>query len=171
MRRGRKPTPTALKVARGNPGKRKLNQNEPKPALTVGAPAAPKRLTGVALGKWNELAAELYKTGVLTVVDTDALERYCLIYQRWVEAEEKLTKQGFITLTDKNNQIQNPYLAVANRCIKQLDSLAAEFGITPSSRSRVHGETPPEEDNLEQELFGKPVKVATKANGKKPASR
>jgi hypothetical protein len=29
--RGRKPTPTALKMARCNPGKRVLNDSEPKP--------------------------------------------------------------------------------------------------------------------------------------------
>ena len=29
--RGRKPTPTALKLLEGNPGKRKLNDREPKP--------------------------------------------------------------------------------------------------------------------------------------------
>lgn len=29
--RGRKPTPTAIKVLEGNPGKRPLNANEPKP--------------------------------------------------------------------------------------------------------------------------------------------
>lgn len=171
MKRGRKPTPTALKVARGNPGKRKLNTREPKPAQPEGAPAAPRRLTGIALAKWNELAPELHRTGVYTVVDVDALERYCLIYQRWVEAEECLVKEGFITLTDKKNQIQNPYLAVANRCIKQLDSLASSFGLTPSSRSGVKSEPPPAEESLENELFGKPTKVVKKANAKKPSSR
>ena len=29
--RGRKPKPTAVKVLEGNPGKRSLNTNEPKP--------------------------------------------------------------------------------------------------------------------------------------------
>ena len=30
--RGRKPTPTAIKELEGNPGKRPLNEKEPKPA-------------------------------------------------------------------------------------------------------------------------------------------
>ena len=38
--RGRKPTPTAIKVLEGNPGKRPLNDREPKPAKK--APAAKK---------------------------------------------------------------------------------------------------------------------------------
>lgn len=171
MKRGRKATPTALKLARGNPGKRKLNTREPKPAQPAGTPTAPRRLTGIALAKWNELAPELHRTGVYTVVDVDALERYCLIYQRWVEAEEQIADEGFITLTEKLNQIQNPYLSVANRCIKQLDSLASSFGLTPSSRTGVKSEPPPAEESLENELFGKPTKVVKKTNAKKPASR
>jgi len=30
---GRKPKPTALKIIEGNPGKRPLNKNEPKPDI------------------------------------------------------------------------------------------------------------------------------------------
>lgn len=36
--RGPKPTPTALKVIRGNPGKRALPENEPTPQLGAAAP-------------------------------------------------------------------------------------------------------------------------------------
>ena len=38
--RGRKPTPTHLKLVRGNPGKRPLNASEPKPQLTLPSPPA-----------------------------------------------------------------------------------------------------------------------------------
>ena len=34
--RGRKPTPTAIKELEGNPGKRKLNDKEPKPSEVAG---------------------------------------------------------------------------------------------------------------------------------------
>jgi hypothetical protein len=34
--RGRKPVPSHLKVIRGNPGKRTLNQNEPLPIRRLG---------------------------------------------------------------------------------------------------------------------------------------
>ena len=35
-KRGPRPRPTALKLARGNPGKRRLNTDEPKPRTGVG---------------------------------------------------------------------------------------------------------------------------------------
>ena len=52
--RGRKPTPTALKVLEGNPGKRKLNDNEPRPDKK--APSCPKWLEPSGAGsqkRWS----------------------------------------------------------------------------------------------------------------------
>ncbi len=56
--RGRKPKPTAVKQLEGNPGKRQLNANEPKPAAR--APSCPKWLEddakrngGVLRNRWN----------------------------------------------------------------------------------------------------------------------
>ena len=40
--RGRKPKPTGIKQLEGNPGKRKLNEREPKPEKK--APSCPKWL-------------------------------------------------------------------------------------------------------------------------------
>ena len=39
--KGRKPTPTYLKLLKGNPGKRSLNKHEPKPALLNKPPEPP----------------------------------------------------------------------------------------------------------------------------------
>ena len=43
--KGRKPTPTHLKLVKGNPGKRKLPINEPKPARDF--PDVPHHLSGL----------------------------------------------------------------------------------------------------------------------------
>ena len=55
--RGRKPTPTALKVLEGNPGKRKLNDNEPRPEKK--APSCPKWLEPEAKKEWRRLAKKM----------------------------------------------------------------------------------------------------------------
>ena len=160
MTTGRKPKPTALNELAGNPGKRALNKDEPRPPALRVLPALPEHLGELARRKWEELSSQLYSIGVLTEIDLDALERYCMVYQRWREAEENVVKKGGpILQTAAGNVIQNPYLSIANRCIEQLDKLAAEFGLTPSSRTRVKAEIPPEQSRLEEELFGKPVKV------------
>jgi phage terminase small subunit len=44
--RGPAPKPTAIKRLEGNPGKRKLNEMEPK--MTVGVPECPDHLDDVA---------------------------------------------------------------------------------------------------------------------------
>lgn len=160
MTKGRKPKPTAVKELTGNPGKRALNEAEPKPPAPRVLPPPPEHLGALAREKWDELAALLYNLGVLTEIDIDALARYCVIYQRWREAEENIVKKGGMILqTAAGNSIQNPFLSIANRCIEQLDKLAAEFGLTPSSRTRVKADLPPEQSKLEEELFGKAVKV------------
>jgi P27 family predicted phage terminase small subunit len=159
MTAGRKPLPTAVKELNGNPGKRPLNRSEPRPGRPRRVPPPPDHLKGLARRKWQKMAAQLHKIGVLTEIDQDALARYCVTYQRWREAEAKIAREGEVVLTVNGNQIQNPYLAIANRCMAQLNTLGAEFGLTPSSRAKVHAEPPPDESALEKKLFGKNVKV------------
>ena len=48
---GRKPKPTAIKELEGNPGKRKLNNKEPKP--DKGMPVCPEWLPPEAKAEWK----------------------------------------------------------------------------------------------------------------------
>jgi len=61
---GTKPKPTALKVLEGNPGKRPLNENEPKPEPK--APVCPKWLDNYAHKVWERLAPVLKQMGLLS---------------------------------------------------------------------------------------------------------
>lgn len=159
MPRGRKPLPTAVKELNGNPGHRTLNKAEPQPPRSSRVPAPPAYLTGEAKKAWQKLAGQLHRMGVLTDVDHDALARYCVTYQRWLRAEKALARDGDVLKTNKGNYVQNPWLAISNRSLGLLNGLAAEFGITPSSRTRVKASPPEEEEKLERELFGPKVKV------------
>jgi len=85
---------------------------------------------------------------------------YCVIYVRWLKAEKMVRDKGEIIKTAAGNIIQNPYLSIANRALDQLNKLGAEFGMTPSSRSRVKVEAPDAEHELEQMLFGNRVTVS-----------
>lgn len=95
--RGRKPTPTALKVLEGNPGKRPLNENEPKPNKK--APTCPKWLEPEAKKEWRRLAKQMEALGILTEVDMAAFAGYCQAYARWKEAEEFISQHGTIVKT------------------------------------------------------------------------
>jgi len=133
--RGRKPKPTALKVLEGNPGKRPLNVNEPKPINK--APACPKWLDDDAKKEWRRLSKQLESLGVLTELDMAAFAAYCQSYSRWKSAEEFITKHGMIYKTSNGSWASVPQASESHKYFKDMARLCEQFGLTPSSRSRV----------------------------------
>jgi P27 family predicted phage terminase small subunit len=154
---GRKPKPTAIKLLEGNPGKRALNHAEPKPRVVL--PRPPEHLSDEEKVQWKLKVKELYPLGLITTIDTDALAMYCVIFVRWLKAEKMVREKGEIIKTAAGNIIQNPYLSIANRALEQLNKLGAEFGMTPSSRSRVKADLADPDQELERMLFGTRVRV------------
>lgn len=163
---GPKPKPAAIRKLMSR-SHHSQNKDAPTPHRPARVPPAPKWMGLGARAEWKLLARQLHELGVLTNIDLDALARYCVIYERWRLAEKTVKKMGVITKTPNGYLAQNAWLAVANKSQSQLQTLAAEFGLTPSSRVRVKT-MPLSEDQsqqLENELFGKPVKVVRKGRG------
>jgi P27 family predicted phage terminase small subunit len=133
--KGRKPIPTTLKLLRGNPGKKKINTREPVPP--VAQPQRPEHIAGLAAEAWDVLAPYLVALGVLTDGDSMALAMTCQVYSRWRMAEAEVAKLGTVVKSPNGYPILNPHLSVANAAQKQLQGLLVEFGLTPSSRSRI----------------------------------
>ena len=133
--RGRKPTPTAIKELEGNPGKRKLNDQEPKPERK--APKCPKWLEEEAKKEWKRLAKKMEMMGILTEVDMAAFAGYCQAYARWKEAEEFITQHGTIVKTPSGYWQQVPQVSIAQAYLKVIDRFAEQFGLTAASRSRI----------------------------------
>ena len=145
--RGRKPTPTAIKELEGNPGKRKLNDKEPKPVKK--APSCPKWLEAEAKKEWRRLSKKMEMMGVLTEVDMAA-------FARWKEAEEFITQHGTIVKTPSGYWQQVPQVSIAQTYLKVMNRFAEQFGLTPASRSRIIADTTGSgsEDELEALLGG-----------------
>ena len=133
--RGRRPKPTRLKVLTGNPGKRLLNADEPRPEPTI--PECPAELGPVARKEWERLAAELASLNILTALDRAALAAYCNAYGLWAEAIEAIQKYGTMVKSPTGYPIQSPYVSIANRQAEIMMHIASEFGFTPASRSRI----------------------------------
>ena len=108
--RGRKPKPTALKLAEGNPGKRKINGAEPKPPRSL--PDCPGHLAPEAKAEWDRLAVMLNQIGLLTQVDRATMAAYCQCYARWVEAEEKLKETPVLLRMPSGYIQQSPWLII-----------------------------------------------------------
>lgn len=143
---GRKPKPTYLKLLQGNPGKRELPKNEPKPPKAKGCvPMAPRHLTEPAKRQWRVVAKQLAGANMLTELDVHALALYCEAYVRYRVANVQIEKFGAVVKAPSGWPVQSPFLAIANKALEQMTKLMIEFGMTPSSRSRVHAICPEKE--------------------------
>jgi P27 family predicted phage terminase small subunit len=142
--RGRKPKPTHIKAITGNPGKRKLNYDEPRPEPAV--PSCPPELSPAAQREWERLVAELSKLNLLTNLDRAALAAYCAAYALWAEAVEAIQKFGAMVKSPTGFPIQSPYISIANRQAEIMMRISSEFGFTPASRGRISAPKPGEPD-------------------------
>lgn len=131
------PMPTALKIARNNPGKRPLNQNEPKPEESSLSLPRELMLSDAAKKHWKIIAKHLKNSGLLTVVDRPALAMYCEACARWVEANQHIQKNGMVIKSPGGFPVHSPYLSISYRAFDEMKKLMVEFGMTPSSRSKV----------------------------------
>jgi P27 family predicted phage terminase small subunit len=103
----------------------------------------PAHLDAEAKAEWARMADDLFKLGLLTRIDRAALAGYCIAYSRSVKAEQMIQKTGELLKSKKTGAFYpNPYLHIANRALKQMKDFLVEFGMTPSSRSRVRATKP-----------------------------
>lgn len=133
--RGRKPTPTSLRVLRGNPGKRPYNGDEPEPAVVL--PDPPSDLDATGLEEWHRTGDILQRLGVLTEADVPAFAAYCRAWARYLDAEKKCSAMGEVLKAPSGYPIVNPLRSISNKALTQCQQFWAEFGMMPSSRSRV----------------------------------
>ena len=153
--------PTALKLLKNNPGKRPLPKNEPKPKVKI--PTAPGHLPGPAKTEWKRVSKELYNLGLLSGVDRAALAAYCQCYARWRRAETELNKLekssksihgALVSVTSNGNLIQNPLVGIANTAMKDMIKYAAEFGMTPSARTRIEASPLVDDEEEQSDFYG-----------------
>jgi phage terminase small subunit len=109
--RGRKPKPTALKILEGAQPCR-INYREPVMA-SADCPKAPAWLGKFGQDLWKQLAPVLTSAGLLTLGDIPAFEQLC----------------------DEFDTIRRDPLCSPAR--DRYRRLLVEFGLTPSSRSRI----------------------------------
>lgn len=134
--------PTALRVIQGNPGRRPIPKNEPRPR--PGIPYQPKHLDAYAREEWDRMAAELLGIGLVTPIDGVPFAAYCVCVSRWRQSEESLARMkardpvtnGLLIKTTNGNVIQNPLIGIANRSMLMAIRIAGEFGMSPAARAR-----------------------------------
>lgn len=133
--RGRPPKPTNLKILEGNPGKRRLNTNEPKP-LSI-APTRPEWLAPEAKRMWSYLAPKLTALGLLTEVDRLDFAMLCQHWADYVDAVKDLRENGWSFSTDKGYEGPRSSVGKMHKASEKIAMLGAKFGLSPSDRARL----------------------------------
>ena len=135
--RGRKPIPNAIKRKLGNGrvdsgGRRIPDEPQPPP----GAPPMPRSLDGRAKQAWIMFTSELAAMDLLTRADAAALQILCETWAQLQEAAENLQTTGIVIKWPNGQPGASPYFKTYHDAAKLVKAMLAEFGLTPSSRSR-----------------------------------
>ena len=149
MGKGRKPLPTKLKLLRGNPGKRKLNAREPS-WQALESERSPRWLDQYAKEEWKKVLPEMQRVGTATEVGKSLLATYC-IWAAIVRRAEELVDGKILVAVDGKPK-PHPAIELLAMASRESRAWAVEFGLTPSSASRVVSNGPQGQDALEQFL-------------------
>ena len=161
MGAGRKPLPTKVKELRGGRSTyhRAMSTDEPQPPKPPKLPPPPRHLDGIAKWEWKKVGQVLFAGGLLTKVDLTAFGSYCVYYSQWRQAKDHLEKHGMLIKTQAGLPMVSPYWGIMNRANVEMRKWLVEFGMTPSSRSRLKIEKPKAKNPLD-DFISKGKKLA-----------
>jgi phage terminase small subunit len=160
--KGRKPTPTGLKLLRGNPGHRPIDTLH-EPQATVGKlPEAPPYVASdaEALKFWLRQGAELVAMRTLAEEDWASFGGLCLTHSRVVWLTERINKiKTKRRVTEKDEIRLGTYESQRGKTLDRFNKSAGDFGITPASRTRIKI---PHNDGQLPLPFGEPASPLTR---------
>lgn len=149
---GRKPLPAAIKAINGrSPGRDSGGRLiQPEPQAKPGPPPAPDELQGKAREAWASFIADMDGMGVITHADRVALITLCQAWAEMQDAQKHIEDEGVVIQFPNGVPGANPYCKIREQAKLTVMKLLTEFGLTPSSRSRVKIAPPEEEDEFEE---------------------
>lgn len=129
----------------GNPGKKKLNKNEPIPQ--EGMPIMPDWLGSfpVAVGEWQREGEILYNMGILTVADTGAFAHRCYLASEIQQMALEIQREGRVAYNVKTDSLgneiadakSNPKSIQIKNLITEYRQIGSLFGLDPASRTKL----------------------------------
>jgi P27 family predicted phage terminase small subunit len=143
---GRPRKPARLKLLQGNAGHRPIGtEPDPTPAADVTAPPPPPDRLPYGLeppdfldeyGRqlWAELAPELSRLKLLTVLDRPILAAACEQWSVYRRAAKSTTLRN---RSKANGYTADPRIAIARQALAQCRQLLAELGVTAAARARL----------------------------------
>jgi P27 family predicted phage terminase small subunit len=177
--RGRKPKPTALQLAEGDPRKLGVHRLEQKLKAEAkgsrGLPNCPSHLKGRARKAWKSWSEELERMNLDCRPDAQMLEGACVAYEAAVECYETIQKQGRLVakriLDPQTNTLvvanvkPHPAVAQMNAAWLLLKAFCSEFGLSPVSRTRLAIDKADDGDDELVEILSQPRERKQQASG------
>jgi P27 family predicted phage terminase small subunit len=139
----------------GNPGHRPLNTQQPKPKTPV---KKARGMQPLARKFWDEYAPEMERLQILTGVDSAAFRLMAEHFGFAVQAAKQLQEAG-LTVETKEGTKKNPLAQIFKDNSLAFRAFASEFGMTPSSRTRLKMPAEAEQLSLAEQLFQAVVQV------------
>lgn len=143
-RRGPKPEPASVKVAKGNSGHRPIGlEASPEEQARVAASTTvkpPSWLKEDGLKVWKRLAPRLVGQKLLFQIDAETFARYCKNFARWLKMQKRLDTMGEIYEIETASgtvRRSDPAYMIADRLERQLVTAEASFGLNPAERQRL----------------------------------
>jgi P27 family predicted phage terminase small subunit len=132
-KRGTKPMPASLKLARGT-----YRASEDKGELSTVPltlyPQPPEFLNEHGKEVWAHLLPKLMSLRVVSETDLFQFGNMCYEYGCWRECVSIVEVEGRTFISDKGNNLPNPTVHIASAHFKSYNQIAAKFGLTPSDR-------------------------------------
>lgn len=102
------------------------------------APPAPKWLSEDARAEWKRIMPRLIADRIVTRADLTGIENYCVAVGHVRAIERTFATTGTLDKT---------LFGMQNRAMQTARQLAAEYGLTPTSRARVGSGAPGDDDD------------------------
>lgn len=146
VRRGPNPEPTAIRLLKDERHQDRLNHHEPVPVAEM--PEPPSEMAAPVAEVWTRAVLALADMGLARGADADVLRCYVEAVWTHQRACAILRQSGVLVQGTSGNLITNPALRVQRDAATTIRMFAAEFGFSPSARTRIEvGGDPSPEDN------------------------
>lgn len=111
------------------------------------APPAPAWLPDEAKAEWRRVWPTLAARRTITPADLSTVEAYCLAVGTAKRAQFMIATMGELIKTDYGPK-RNPAFQTLFQSMVEARRLAAELGLTPTSRSKAGAAVPDADDDL-----------------------
>ncbi|TPW26392.1 phage terminase small subunit P27 family [Pararhizobium mangrovi] len=101
------------------------------------APPVPRYFNDYAKAEWRRVMPRLIEDRIITKADLGGIEDFCVARGRVREIEDAFRTTG----------LDKTLFGMQNRAMQTARQLAAEYGLSPTSRARVQAGEPAEADD------------------------